>query len=54
MSNDTTEMFPLEAADCNECGEVSEKFDAYIEHKRKGDCVFWCNDCDKFFDKRKT
>ena len=33
----------------DECGEVSENFDAYIEHRGKGDCVFWCNNCDKFF-----
>ena len=38
-----------EDLECDECGEVSENFDAYIEHRGKGDCVFWCNNCDKFF-----
>ena len=23
--------------------------DEYIEHRGKGDCVFLCNHCDKFF-----
>ena len=38
-----------EDLECDECGKVSENFDAYIEHRGKGDCVFWCNNCDKFF-----
>ena len=38
-----------EDLECDECGKISENFDAYIEHRGKGDCVFWCNYCDKFF-----
>ena len=30
-----------EDLECDECGKISENFDAYIEHRGKGDCVFW-------------
>ena len=40
-----------EDLECDECSEVSENFDAYIEHMGKGDCAFWCNHCDKFYRK---
>ena len=38
-----------EDLECDECGKVSDNFDEYIEHRGKGDCVYWCNHCDKFF-----
>ena len=38
-----------EDLECDECGKVSDNFDDYIEHRGRGDCVFWCNHCDKFF-----
>ena len=38
-----------EDLECDECGKVSDDFDAYIEHRGRGDCVYWCDHCDKFF-----
>ena len=52
MENDPSDLeseAEEEDLECEECGKVSENFDAYIEHRGIGDCVFWCDHCDKFF-----
>ena len=61
INDDTDDQLDLESEteeeedlECDECGKVSETFDEYIEHRGRGDCVFWCNHCDKFFVKKST
>ena len=34
---------------CDDCGKVSDDFDSYIEHRGIGDCVVYCDHCDKTF-----
>ena len=51
MENDPSELesgSEEEDLEFEECGKVSENFDAYIEHRGIGDCVFWSDHCDKF------
>ena len=49
LNSDSESEIEEEDLERDECGQVSENFDAYIEHRGKGDCVFWCDQCDKFF-----
>ena len=45
--------FEAEDLECDDCGLVSIDFDAYIEHRGRGDCVLYCNFCDKTFKDEK-
>ena len=47
--SDSESEIEEEDLECDECGKVSPNFDSYIEHRGKGDCVFWCDHCDEFF-----
>ena len=49
LNSDSDSEIEEEDLECDECGKVSENVDAYIEHRGKGDCVFWCDHCDEFF-----
>ena len=38
-----------EDLECELCGKVCDDFDSYLEHSGMGDCVVYCNHCDKTF-----
>ena len=38
-----------EDLECDDCGKVLDDFDSYIEHRGIGDCVVYCDKCDKTF-----
>ena len=38
-----------EDLECDDCGKVLDDFDSYIEHRGIGDCVVYCDKCEKTF-----
>ena len=54
LENDLTETIDSdneeeEDLECELCGKVCDDFDSYLEHSGMGDCVVYCNHCDKTF-----
>ena len=49
MNDSTDTEQEGENLQCELCGHISEDFDSYIDHTGPGDCVSYCNQCDKTF-----
>ena len=56
LENDLTETIDSDSdneeeedLECELCGKVCDDFDSYLEHSGMGDCVSYCEHCEKTF-----